>query len=208
MTQLVSLRCGCGAVRGYVKDASSANGNHLVCYCDDCQAFAHWLNRPDLLDAQGGTQGVQVAPARVKITHGREAIRCLRLSPKGLYRFYASCCRTPTGSMLGPRVPFIGVPSVLFESAEGEAGLAAFGSVVGWIQGRFAVGGAPAHADEGASLRVLAVSARKMLSWWLAGLTAPSPYFDPATRALSIDTRVLSLEERTELRERLSVRPG
>ena len=35
----------------------------MVCYCDDCQAFLHYLGRADLLDALGGTDIVQMAPA-------------------------------------------------------------------------------------------------------------------------------------------------
>ena len=49
-------------------NASSTTVNRVVCYCDDCQAFLHYLKRADLLDAHGGTDIVQVyseAPPRL-----------------------------------------------------------------------------------------------------------------------------------------------
>ncbi len=49
------FRCRCGEVRGIVTDASPHTANRVVCYCDDCQAFAHRLGRADLLDAHGGS---------------------------------------------------------------------------------------------------------------------------------------------------------
>src|SRR4051812_39818162 len=57
------LGCRCGRVRGTVTRAAPASVNRVICYCDDCQAFAHWLARADLLDAHGGTDIVQLAPA-------------------------------------------------------------------------------------------------------------------------------------------------
>ena len=40
------LRCSCGAVTGTLRGVASRRGNRLVCYCDDCQSFAHFLRRP------------------------------------------------------------------------------------------------------------------------------------------------------------------
>ena len=63
MAKQVELRCRCGEVVGLVENAAPQKVNRVVCYCDDCQAFAHQLGRADLLDAQGGTDIIQVAPA-------------------------------------------------------------------------------------------------------------------------------------------------
>jgi hypothetical protein len=49
------LRCRCGRVRGIAGDVSPSSGFRFVCYCGDCQAFAHFLDRADVLDAAGGT---------------------------------------------------------------------------------------------------------------------------------------------------------
>src|SRR3954452_9059719 len=98
MAKEVQVRCRCGEVVGVVANAAPQKVNRIVCYCDDCQAFAHQLGRPDLLDAKGGSDIVQMAPAAVSFTQGRQHIVGLRLKPNGLYRWYANCCKTPVGN--------------------------------------------------------------------------------------------------------------
>jgi hypothetical protein len=105
------VRCSCGTLRGALRGVSGRNGNHVVCYCDDCQSFAHFLDRAqDVLDAHGGTEIFQTSAARLAITAGADRLACMRLTPKGLLRWYAACCRTPIGNTLATRqVPFIGL---------------------------------------------------------------------------------------------------
>jgi hypothetical protein len=74
MTTEARLSCRCGEVRGVVTNASPQNVNRVVCYCDDCQAFLHQLGRADLLNAEGGTDIVQLAPASLTFTHGQNRI--------------------------------------------------------------------------------------------------------------------------------------
>lgn len=97
MIKTATLSCKCGEVRGSVTNVSRDTVNRIVCYCDDRQAFLHHLGRAELLDAQGGTDLVQIAPASLSFMQGTERIAGLRLSPNGLYRWYASCCKTPAG---------------------------------------------------------------------------------------------------------------
>jgi hypothetical protein len=78
------LRCRCGRMRGVASDVSQSSGFRFVCYCRDCQAFARFLERADVLDPAGGTDIFQMPPARVKLVAGTDAMRCLRLSNKGL----------------------------------------------------------------------------------------------------------------------------
>ncbi|MFX6869136.1 DUF6151 family protein, partial [Acinetobacter baumannii] len=78
-------------------------------YCDDCQAFAHRLGRADLLNAQGGSDIVQVAPAALTFVKGQNRIAGMRLTPKGLFRWHTTCCNTPVGNTLGPAIPFVGL---------------------------------------------------------------------------------------------------
>src|SRR5579864_1705295 len=115
MNSKAELQCRCGEVRGIVADASPRTANRAVCYCDDCQAFAHRLGRADLLDAQGGTDIVQLAPASLAFVQGQNRIRGLRLTPKGLYRWYASCCNTPVGNTLTPAAPFVGIAATTLD---------------------------------------------------------------------------------------------
>ena len=83
MSTKAEFRCRCGEVRGVVTDASPRTVNRVGCYCDDCQAFAHWLGRAELLDAQGRSDIIQVAPATLAFSQGQDRIRGVRLSPKG-----------------------------------------------------------------------------------------------------------------------------
>src|SRR5215831_18143992 len=116
MRNTATLSCSCREVRGLVTDVAPNEVNRVVCYCDDCQAFLHRLDRADLLDDQGGTDIVQLAPASLSFVQGKERIVGLRLTPRGIYRWYASCCRMPLGNTLGPAIPFIGILAQAFES--------------------------------------------------------------------------------------------
>ena len=117
MSHDAELRCRCGEVAGRVKDPAPQSVNRVICYCDDCQAFVHHLGRADLLDEHGGSDVVQVAPSSLSFQRGAERIVGLRLSPKGPYRFYTSCCQTPLGNMVSPALPFIGIVAQGFQGA-------------------------------------------------------------------------------------------
>ena len=91
------LRCRCGTLKGYVSHPEKVSRG--VCYCKDCQAFAHFLGMPgDILDAMGGTDVVATLPKYVTFTQGVEALACMSLTENGLLRWYASCCNTPIGN--------------------------------------------------------------------------------------------------------------
>ena len=91
-----AIRCTCGQVRG------EADLGHAytrgTCHCHDCQAYARWLGRPELMDAAGGTDIVPMSPADIRLTAGVEHLACMSLSEKGTLRWYAACCRTPLGN--------------------------------------------------------------------------------------------------------------
>src|SRR3974390_706703 len=71
------LRCQCGKVRGVAEEVAPYAGFRFVCYCRDCQAFASFLDRPDVLDAAGGTDIFHTAVGRVKLAAGTGAVRAL-----------------------------------------------------------------------------------------------------------------------------------
>ena len=103
------LRCRCGRMRGVASHVSPSTGFRFICYCKDCQAFARFLDRADVLDPAGGTNIFQMPPGRVKLTAGTDSLRCLCLSNKVL-RWYTDCCRTPiANTAAGPRFPVIGM---------------------------------------------------------------------------------------------------
>jgi hypothetical protein len=207
MSQNAELRCRCGNVRGRVTDASATNVNRVVCYCDDCQAFLHHLGRADLLDAHGGTDIVQVAPSSLTFHTGAEHIVGLRLSPKGLYRWYASCCKTPLGNTMRPAIPFVGIVARAFDGGnDGSGADEYFGPATGAIMGKYAVGTAPEGSTK-LNLRLVARALRNVLGWRLTGRTWPHPFFDRATRATRYPLTALTPAERDALRPLCGPRP-
>lgn len=194
------LRCSCGAVRGELHDATPAIGNRMTCYCDDCQAHARFLGRDDVLDPWGGSDIYQTTPSRVRISQGADQLRIVRLSEKGLVRWYAGCCRTPIGNMMGARWPFIGLSDAFMDhAADGRSRDERLGPAAGYIQGRYAVGGCPPHAHPSASMSVIGRSIWRLLAGAVRGSAQPSPFYDDKGQATA-PTQVLTPAERDALR--------
>lgn len=202
MNQTVDLGCRCGEVQGRVENATRDTVNRVICHCDDCQAFLHHLGRADLLDAHGGSDIVQVAPASLSYTRGTDRIAGVRLKPKGLYRWFASCCKSPLGNTMGPGLPFVGILAPAFASPDDV-----FGPPVGAIFGKFAVGDPP-PGSTGVDLRLLGRTIRKVAGWKFGRHTWPHPFFDRATRAPRYPHTVLSAGERDALRPLCGPRPA
>jgi Family of unknown function (DUF6151) len=185
---------------------SAAGGNHAVCYCDDCQSFQHFLGRAsDVLDSRGGTEIFQMSAAQVSFTAGREHLACMRLSPRGMCRWHAGCCNTPIGNTLPtPSIPFVGlVVSCLACPADDPSLQASLGPIRWRAFRKFAQGGTtavpPGETLASAVLRFLALG----LMWRLRGDGKRTPFFDPQTGRPVVQPRVLTLEERDALRQRL-----
>jgi hypothetical protein len=207
MSQDIELGCRCGEVHGWVRGVAPSSVNRAICYCDDCQAFAHHLGRAELLDAHAGTDVVQVAPASVTFDRGAERIVAVRLSPKGMHRWYASCCKTPLGNTLKPAIPFIGMGTEVFRGApDAERRDEVFGKVRGAVFGQYATGGAPEGSTK-LQPWLIAHAVRLVLGWKLRGKAWPHPFFDRATQAPAHPVTTLSREERQALRARCGPSP-
>jgi hypothetical protein len=192
----IEVRCRCGEVRGIVADPSPRTVNRVICYCDDCQAYAHQLGRADLLNDKGGSDIVQVAPAALHFTKGQDRIAGLRLSPKGLYRWHTKCCNTPVGNTLGSAVPFVGIPVQSFDAPRPDE---VFGAPIGAIQGKHAVGEPPAGST-GLNLSLMLRAIGKVIGWRFGGKTWPHPFFARDTRAPVYPLTVVSQQRRDALR--------
>jgi hypothetical protein len=194
------LRCRCGHMRGVASDVSPSGGLRFVCYCTDCQAFAHFLERPDVLDPAGGTDIFHLPPGGVKLTAGTDALRCLRFSDKVL-RWYAECCRTPIANTpAGPGFPVIGmVHSFMDHVAHGRSRDEALGPPLCRIYEGSAAGPLPPNSAGPPSIGVFARRGPKLLGWWLRGLGRPTPFFDARTKAPRAVPRVLTPSERAAL---------
>jgi len=196
MGEQIELRCRCGEVRGIVTNPSPRSVNRVICYCDDCQAYAHQLGRADLLDDKGGSDIVQVAPSALSFTKGQEHIVGLRLTPKGLFRWHTTCCNTPVGNTLGPAVPFVGIPVQSFEAPRPDN---VFGPPMGAILGKYAVGEAPTGST-GFNLSLMLRAIGRVIGWRIGGKTWPHPFFARETREPVYPLTVVSQERREALR--------
>ena len=196
------LQCRCGTVQGFVSEPR--NSNRVVCYCKDCQAFAHFLGRADdVLDERGGSDVIQVLPKNVTFTRGVESLACIRLTDKGLHRWYARCCNTPIGNTLAtPKMSFVGlVHSCLIEPLDDD-----FGPVRGWLNTGAAKGiPKPKAGGIGATI------------WWF--ITMPlrarfngdykrTPFFRADTGAPIATPRVLSSAEHASVMSAVQATAG
>jgi hypothetical protein len=203
----VQLGCRCGEIQGWVRGVSPGTVNRVICYCDDCQAFLHHLGRADLFEPHGGTDVVQVAPQTVTFERGTANIAGLRLAPKGLHRWYASCCKTPLGNTMTPSVPFIGMPLEVFRGASDVCSRnQLFGTVRGASFGKFATDGAPPGSTK-VNLGMVAHAMWLVLGWKLSGKTWPHPFFDRTSRAPLYPITTLSSDEREALRAKCGPNP-
>jgi hypothetical protein len=167
-----------------------------TCYCKDCRAFARFLAVPGVLDAGGGTDVVAIAPAAVRFTSGSEHVASMSLSPKGLLRWYASCCRTPLGNTpRDPKLPYVGMVTTCFDAAP-QAVDAAFGP-----RNRIVLNTRSATAPVRSTPLAFAMGGLRILAGIIGARLRrerASPFFDGAGRPLR-EPEVISRERRAEL---------
>jgi len=189
MSDEVTVSCQCGAFQARLRGATAQNGNHGLCYCTDCQAFAHHLGQFGMAtDAKGGTEIYQTQPARVEITTGKDQLAVLQLAPKGLYRWYAKCCNTPICNMVGnPKISFTGFLVANIATPE----------VLGPIRFRYKREHALAPVTEpsGSMLGFIARTVRAIAAERISGRWKQTPFFGEDGRAV-VKPYVLSEAER------------
>jgi hypothetical protein len=146
--------------------------------CDDCQLYAHFLGSADtMLDAHGGTELSYATQSRVFLRSGVEHLQAVKLSEKGMLRFYTSCCRTPVANVPHPKMAFVGIPRpfMLHDAAARDEGL---GPLFRRFQGRFGRGELPDGAHLGTPV-VPWLAAMISVTWdSLTGKHLPSPFHD------------------------------
>ncbi|MBN2196725.1 MAG: hypothetical protein JW751_28205 [Polyangiaceae bacterium] len=203
----VELACRCGSIHGWARAVTPNAVNRVVCYCDDCQAFLHHIGRADLLDPHGGTDVVQLPPNAVAFDRGAEHIVGVRLTSRGMHRWYASCCQTPLGNTLAPLVAFIGMPVEVFCGApDARRRDELFGDPRGAIHERFATGGPPEGLPRFGSGKLIHMLVR-VVGWKLRGKAWPHPFFDRTTGAPSHPVTTLTPAERAALRPKCGPNP-
>jgi uncharacterized protein DUF6151 len=193
------LRCRCGTVSGWVKEPRSAN--RVVCYCKDCQAFAYFLGQENqILDERGGSDVIQILPKNLSFTRGIEALKCIRLTDKGLLRWYASCCNTPIGNTLASyKISFVGIVHTCLENADTPLH-DSFGPVRAWGN----TGGArgepkPKSSGIGRTIRWFLSTVLKAR---IDGGYRQTPFFLAGKGTPIVTPRVLSTAERADVMAR------
>ncbi len=169
----------------------------------------HFLERGELMDDWGGSEVLQMTPARIELSQGADQLACVRLSPKGLMRWYARCCSTPiANTMASAGMAFAGVLVALVDlPADAHTRDEALGPMTARVNGRArlsGVQGAPKLALF--PLLTIARALRLMIGGKLRGEHQPSPFFDEGG-APRVTPQVLSESERDELRARLPTYP-
>jgi hypothetical protein len=193
------LQCRCGSLKGYVTHPESAN--RCMCYCRSCQAFAHFLGRADdILDVHGGTDVIQISPAQLTFTQGRASLACMRLTEKGLLRWYAACCNTPIGNTLpNYRMSFVGLVHNCLEGT-GHSLNDSFGPVRIHVNTKSAKGSVRSGSTA-ATLVILRVLAKILLAR-ADGSYKRTPFFSVETGSPIANPKVLSRGERDEVMSR------
>lgn len=191
----IRLRCRCGKLQGEV-DARRVAAR-AVCYCRDCQAFARFLTSEDrVLDPSGGTEVEATLPAAVRFTQGLEHLACMSLSPKGIYRWYASCCNTPLGNTpRNPKAAYVGLVRTCLDATPGELDRQLGQSR---MTANLASAYGPTTATPVATVLAVAKIGGMLLTARLGGGWRENPFFD-ASGAPVRSPKVLTLEERSAL---------
>ena len=173
----ISLKCQCGEVTGKATNITPSSGTRVVCCCSDCQAFTTFLEREaETLDKFGGTEVFQMSQSQLSIDKGHDKLQSMRLTKKGLLRWYTSCCNTPVGNTMNAKMPFVGVIHTFIDEPNRDEVL---GPVRAFVQTQSARGipDYPKHASKfplGITARII----RKMIVWKLQGKQKPSVFFD------------------------------
>lgn len=190
------LRCQCGTLQGQVSHTESVCRG--VCYCKDCQAYAHFLGKADeILDEMGGSDVVATLPRHVTFTQGLEALACMSLSDRGMLRWYASCCNTPIGNTARDfKVSHVGLlhnclrdPSASLDDAFGPVRMRV---------GMKSAKGSPKAMAASTTVSLLRFMAR-LIGARLGGSYKNTPFFDPATGTPRVSPKVLTPDERARL---------
>jgi len=191
-----SLRCQCGTLQGTISHTESVCRG--VCYCKDCQAYAHFLGKVDeVLDEMGGSDVVATLQRYVTFTQGLEQLACMSLSERGMLRWYASCCNTPIGNTSRDfKVSHVGLLHNCLRDSSTSLD-SAFGPVRMRV-GMKSAKGTPKPMGASTTISILRFMGR-LIRARLNGSYKITPFFDPETGTPRVSPKVLTPNERAGL---------
>lgn len=184
----LAFGCTCGTVTGHIAGAGPRTGTHIICHCRDCRAAELYFEQPD--PGGDGVEVYQTTSDAVTFDSGQDALGLLRLGPKGVMRWYATCCNAPLFNTLSK--PKLAFATLILARAKDP-------SVVGPIVARSFVptpGGAPKH--KGAALMVWRIFTR-LGAARLSGRWRDTPFFDVDSGEPVVPAKILTHEERSTL---------
>jgi len=160
----------------------------VACFCHDCRAAQLYFGQPDPLP--GPVDILQMSPEEVRIDGGKEHLALMQLSPKGMLRWYASCCNAPLATTSRtPKFPFAGF-DVKRMADPGRLGPVTTRGFAPQPNGK------QSHEK----LRYAATGlATRLVKSWLSGSWKHTPFFDPETRKTVVTPKILSKAERAAL---------
>jgi hypothetical protein len=130
----------------------------------------------------------------------------MRLTPKGLLRWYAACCNTPIGNtLITPKVSFIGLLHNCLEGSD-ESLDTVFGPVRAWVNTKSAKGDPkPVMRGLGTSLLWFA---RTVVPARFNGDYKRTPFFRMETGLPVVSPKVLSSDEHARIMSSVRVATG
>ncbi len=196
----VKLSCHCGEVRGLLTFKDKKSLSHIICMCDDCQSFAHFLKREDeILDEFGGTEIYQVSSNEIQINRGREKIKCLKLSPKGICRFFASCCNTPIANMVSLKVSFAGVVTDFIQDEDNQLDR----DIEYRCMSKYAKKEVIGNSSQGFSKLLTLKILKRVVLGYFNKRYLPNSFFDADSGNVLHEIVLVSKEKKEEIRESL-----
>ncbi|WP_164660289.1 DUF6151 family protein [Tropicibacter sp. Alg240-R139] len=187
-TDPLGFSCGCGALKGHVTAEGLRAGTHVVCYCADCRAGELYFQQHD--PAPGPVDIFQLSPDTVIIDDGFENLAAIRLSPNGMFRWYAACCDTPLcTTMKSAKTPFAGMNAKRFDDP----------SRLGPVVSKGFVPAADGSRKHETAYRAAWPLIKRMAVARLSGRWKQTPFFDANTGAPTVEPRVITKSERTAL---------
>lgn len=186
----VPFSCDCGQVHGTINEVAPNRGNLVTCYCKSCQTAAQILGATQVLDAHGGTAVFQTVPSKITFVAGADQLACLRLSPKGLLRWYAACCDAPLFTM--PDAKWFAIAGLNMARID-DADKGAFGKPIAFNSTKSARNPTSDLKDHGLKRAFIRLTWRALKAF--VRRDSGSPFFTERGK-IAVTPRVLTLEER------------
>jgi hypothetical protein len=199
---MTEVQCECGQFKATIESFPKQTAGRCVCYCDDCQTYLYYLGKENLLDPAGGTEIIPVYPKNFKVLQGQNLLKCVRLSEKGLYRWYVSCCKTPIGNVV-PKFPWVGTINRIYTSKEPKYLENSLGKIKSRIYGKYSKGPRPEGLSDKTSFKDLKAIIPFVFNGFLKGKAKPSPFFEGDGTVPISEPQILSTEERNKIREKI-----